>query len=123
MKQNTIALLTASAMTGTTTVNSAAIPVDQLWGFAIQAVWTGTPNGTIKLQASCDAPTSTTQTSSGTSAVVNWTDIADSSVTIAGSAGNYMWNISSAAYRFVRVTYTNTSSTGVLSATMSAKGV
>lgn len=123
MKQNTIILLSAAAMTSTTEVDSAAIPVDQLWGFAIQAVWTGTPTGNLKLQASCDAPLLTTQTSNGTSSVTNWTDVADTTVAVAGAAGNYMWNVTSAAYRFVRLVYINASGTGVLSATMSAKGV
>ncbi len=123
MKANTLTILAGSSMTGTATINSAAIPVDQLWGFAIQAEWTGTPTGTIKLQASCDAPIGTNQTSSGTSTVTNWTDITDSSYSITGSAGNYMWNVQAAGYRFVRLTYTNASSTGSLSATMSTKGV
>src|SRR4051812_6788350 len=118
MKQNTITLLTNAVMTGTTEVDSPTIPCDQLWGFAIQAVWTGTPNGTLKLQASCDAPLLTSQTSNGTSNVTNWTDIADSSVVIAGAAGNYMWNVTVAGYRFVRLVYVNTSSTGVLNVTM-----
>lgn len=123
MKANTIAVLTNSEMTGTTVVNSAAIPVDQLWGFAIQAAWTGTPTGTIKLQASCDAPDRTNQTSSGSATVANWTDIADSSYAIAGAEGTYMWNVTSASYRFVRVVYTNASGDGVLDVTMCAKGV
>ncbi len=123
MKCNTITLLSGSSMTGTTTVNSAPIELDQIYGYAIQAAWTGTPNGTIKLQGSCDAPARQTQTSNGgPDSVTVWTDIADSSQNISGSAGNYMWNVNGAFYRFVRLTYTNSSSTGTLSANIVLKG-
>jgi hypothetical protein len=122
MKTNVITLLSASSMTGTSTVTSSPIPIDQLWGFAIQAVWTGTPTGTLKLQASCD-PITPANASGSTPVVTNWTDVADSSSSIAGAAGSYLWNVSSASYNFVRLVYTNASSTGSLSAKATLKGV
>lgn len=124
MKSNTITMnMSSSAMTGTDTITSDAIPVDQLWGFAIQAVWTGTPNGQLKLQASCDAPLRAGQVSDGDSNVTNWVDVSDSFYTVSGTAGNYMWNFASVGFRFVRLSYTNVSGTGELSAVLCAKGV
>ena len=124
MKSNTIQIITNGAMTGTAVINSTPVPLDQIFGYAVQAIWTGTPNGTLKLQASCDAPLNTTQTSNGgPDAVTNWTDIADSSDMISGSAGSYMWNVDGAYYRYVRVVYVNTSSTGVLNVQITVKGI
>lgn len=107
-------------MTDNSTLNSTIIPLEQAFGCAIQAVWTGTPNGTIKLQASCDLPVN--NIGQGSQTVTNWTDIANTPQVIAGSSGNFMWNITSAMYRYVRLTYTNTSGSGTLNAVMCVKG-
>lgn len=124
MKCNTIQMITNGSMTGTAEIDSSPIPLEQIYGFAIQAIWTGTPNGTIKLQASSDAPSRETQQSNGgPDTVTNWTDVANSSVSITGSAGNYMWNFNGAFYRYVRVVYVNSSSTGTLNVEMCVKGV
>lgn len=126
MKNNTITLVISGsgAMTGTNTITSDPIPVEQLWAYAIQAVWTGTPNGTLKLQASCDAPDKAVQASNGGPyTVTNWTDISGSSNSVTGSAGSFMWNVSDVGYRFVRLSYTNSSSSGTLTAKASLKGI
>jgi hypothetical protein len=110
-------------MTGTTEIDSAPLRVDQIFGLAIQATWTGTPNGTIKLQASCDTPPTASQVANGgPDAVTNWSDISDSSYSISGVAGNYMWNINGAFYNYIRIVYVNASSTGSLSAKACVKG-
>lgn len=126
MRSDTIQLtMSASAMTSTNTLTSTSTPLDQAVGCAIQVVWTGTPNGTFKLQASDDKPSRQTQTSSGgPDTITNWTDITDSSYTIAGTAGDYMWNITDVMYRNIRLVYTNTSGTGTLTvAQIVVKGV
>lgn len=124
MKSNTLTLLTAAAMTGTTVVESAPIPVEQIFGYAVQAVWTGTPNGSLVLQASCDAPLRDNQaTNGGPDEVINWTEIAGSSYAIVGAPGNYMWNVSDAFYRYFRLVYTNTSGVGSLSVKAVVKGI
>lgn len=123
MRSNTITVLADAVMTGTSVVESQAIPLEQIFGYAMQAVWTGTPNGTLKLQASSDAP-ARGGTSDGTpDEIANWSDITSSSVAITGSAGNYMWNVDAAFYRWVRLVYTNTSGVGVLNVKVSVKGV
>lgn len=124
MKSNTVNVITAGSMTGTATITSASIPIDQLIGIALQAVWTGTPNGTIKLQGSVDGPTGQTQVSNGgPDTIANWTDISDSSYSITGVAGNFLWDFDQPNFRNIRVVYTNTSSTGTLNVKACLKGI
>lgn len=123
MKSNTIQMLNGAVMTGTTVITSNPFPLDQIYGFAIQAYWTGSPIGSFKLQASSDAPGKTTQTSNGGPDIVtNWTDIDNSTTAAAGSPGNYMWNFNGCFFRYVRLVYTNASGVGSLSAEICEKG-
>lgn len=101
-----IKVISAGSMTGTSTINSTVMDLDQHLGVGCQAIWSGTPNGTVKLQASNDIGTAS-----------NWTDVPNDSTTISGSAGSSIWTIDPVEYRWLRVTYTNTSSTGTLNAT------
>lgn len=94
--------------------------------YSIQLVFTGTPAGTFKLQASVDAGSPSAQGDAAKySAVVNWTDVPSSSQVVA-AAGTVMWNIVDAGYNWVRVVYTDggTGGTGTLtSARAYVKGV
>lgn len=105
-----------------TTLNSPAIQLTNIYGFAVQAVYSGTPTGTLKLQASNDAflPVNDNQPQ----VPVNWTDIANSSVAIS-SSGVYIWNFNGSFYTFVRLVYTDSSggaSTAILNANINIKG-
>lgn len=99
----------ATKMTGTTTVSSAALLVERTDTFSIQAVWTGTPTGAFKLQGSNDV--GTTDDGAG---VTNWTDIAGSSSSVSGAAGNQLWTVGLCGYRWVQLVYTNASGTGTV---------
>lgn len=102
-------------------LTSAAYNVQQLYGVAIQAVWTGTPAGTFKLQASADPATAYIESQN---TPTNWTDIANSSYAVSG-AGSYMWNVFDIMYNYIRVVYTDGSSgtsTAVLTVVINAKG-
>jgi hypothetical protein len=104
-----------------TTINSLPYDVQQIYGYAIQATFTGTPTGSFKLQASNDPATSYNNQSA--SQVVNWTDIVGTPYSVT-AAGNYMWNVYDVMYNWVRLVYTDTSggtSTAVLNATINAK--
>jgi hypothetical protein len=92
-------------------------------GYAVQAVYTGTPNGTIKLQASVDPFKYVVN--GGLQAPTHWADIPSSSITL-NAAGVYIWNITDVYYTFVRVVYTDASggtSTAVLNVNICTKGV
>lgn len=91
---------------------------------AIQLVFTGSPVGSFKLQASCDEPRDSATTPSLVAAgVTNWTDISGSSVSIS-AAGDIMWNIENPGYNFIRVVWTRTSGSGSLTvARINVKGI
>ena len=107
-----------------TTINSAPYNVQQSYGYAIQADFTGTPTGTFTLQASNDPATSYMPgNASNTNPVTNWSVITNSSYAVT-AAGNYMWNVYDVMYNWVRLVYTDTSggtSTAVLNANINAK--
>ncbi len=108
---------------------SADFTLRPLWlghicNYAIQLVFTGSPVGTFKLQAS-DDPGQPDGASNSNQAigVSNWTDVMDSSQGIA-AAGNHMWTVQNAGYTWVRVVYTAASGSGSLtSARGNVKGV
>lgn len=106
-----------------TTINSDAIPLPNEYGYAIQATYTATPTGILKLQASNDAFKYANDAQP--QVPTNWTDIDNSSLAISAS-GNMMWNVTGSFYTFVRLVYTDSSggtSTARLSAIINVKGV
>lgn len=124
---NVINLVPASTVMNTT-INSTAQPMLDLFSFAIQVVFTGTPTGSIKLQFSNDAAYAGNPRS-GTSGLnpppTNWTDIANSSFTVT-AAGNVGWDYSWPGFNWVRIVYTDTSSGSstaiITSSTFNGKG-
>lgn len=97
--------------------NSNAVPLKKMFGYSMAAIVTGTPAGTIKLQASNDPETDTIQPDGTPLPLpINWDDIANSTFTLT-SAGITMWNVDAVYYNYVRVVYTDTSG-GTSTATM-----
>jgi hypothetical protein len=93
----------------------------------MSAIITGTPTGTIQIQASNDPETNDTQvntnygpgqTPTNPPAVgpTNWVTIANSPFPVS-SAGEEMWNVNYAGYNYVRVQYLDASG-GTSTATM-----
>lgn len=74
------------------TITTSSQSLNQIFSYSIQAVYTGAPDGTIKLQASNDNS--------------NWVDVTSSSVALT-SSGNGIWNVSGSNYQYVRVKYTD----------------
>lgn len=101
-----------------TSQTSAAYSLYQVYGYFIQANITGSPVGTIKLQASGDPGSYTPY---DTMAPLVWTDIANSSQSVNG-AGTASWNVNLAFYSWVRVVYTAASGSGHITARMNTKG-
>lgn len=106
----------------------ASFELDPVWlghicNYAIQLVFTGTPSGTLKLQASNDLGRQASGYPETDDGVSNWTDITGSSQVIA-AAGNHMWQVENAGYRWVRAVYTRSAGSGtVTSAKFNVKGV
>lgn len=113
-----------------TTLNSLAMQLENMFGFSIQIVFTGTPTGSFKLQASCD-PVPNAREKVGANGVItftptNWSDVEDSDFTVT-AAGDVFWNYAETVnWSYVRVVYTDTSggsSTAIItSARFNGKG-
>lgn len=96
-------------------INSAAQQLDHIYGFSIQLVFTGTPNGSFKMQCSNDDVETGSQ-------VVNWTDVANSAQAIT-AAGDMIYNYDGSHFKWVRLVYTRSSGTGTLNGQIYIKGV
>lgn len=90
-------------------INSDAIPTENMLYCSVQVTSTGSSAGTAKLQASNDNPVI------GNGMVpTHWTDIASASVAVSG-AGSVLIPITNLCYQWIRVVYTNTG-TGTIGA-------
>ena len=100
---------------------SDTIPLDQVYGYAIQAVYTtaGALGGVLEVQAS-----SNHQEDNEKNVLVagDWVTVKNSPVTLNG-AGSFMWNITDPNYLWARLVYTPAiGDSGVLNATVTTKG-
>lgn len=105
------------AHSGASSFNSNAYSLNQVYGFSIQALITGTLVGSAKLQVSCDPNTQSDPSYQPT----NWTDYFASPMAV-NAAGTLTWNVSYSWYNWVRLVYTATSGTGNISANINTKG-
>lgn len=127
MRTNNIPhIITANAIMNAT-INSLAVPLYQVYGYSIQIVFTGTPTGSFKLQASDDpVPQAGSPSITAQATPTNWTDIVNSTQAIT-AAGSIIWTVTDAFYNWVRVVYTDTSggtSTAIVTvSTYNGKGV
>ena len=107
---------------------SQAIQLQNNITYAIQIVFTGTPNGSFKLQAGADPVFNAVSSGNytGINLPTHWTDVADSTFVVS-AAGDVMWNVAEIGYNWVRVVFTDASgglSTAVISsAVVNGKGV
>ncbi len=104
-----------------TTQASAAIDASNMLQVSVQAILTGAPTGTVKLQASNDSPIGMKGLSSATWAPTNWTDIPNAVVTT-NSAASFLIAKTDICYQFIRVVYTG-SGTGTVTAQIKANCV
>lgn len=103
--------------------NLSAVWLGHIAHYSIQLVYTGSPAGTFKLQASNDPGQINSTNSANQAPINNWTDIADSAVTVSGS-GNNMWTVQNSGYNWVRVVWTASGGNGSLTiARANVKGV
>jgi len=87
---------------------SDAYSVEHIANFAVQFALTGSPSGTIKVQASLDAE--------------SWSDVPSASTSVAAS-GVFFINVVDAGYNYMRVVYERTTGTGTITkALINGKG-
>lgn len=103
-------------------VTSDVIDLENVIYLAIQAVWTGTPTGTIKLEASCDLGRGNPGNLDGTG-VTNWTDVPSATLSPAGSASSGFIELKESGFKWARLVYTRSGGSGSLTARFNAKGV
>lgn len=97
---------------------SSPINMYKIEAFAVQVVWTGSPVGTITLESSCDKGSDMIGTG-----VTTWDPVSGASQATSGAAGSVTFNYTAKpGYNWLRVVYTRTSGTGVLSAKYNGKG-
>lgn len=101
-------ILIADAEDVSSDFTSEGVPVAETVTFCVHASFTGSPVGSIKLQASNDPD------------LLGWGDITDSIQAIS-AAGSYILNYDSPGFSHVRLVYTFTSGTGVLNAKINGK--
>lgn len=96
------------------TINGPDINVNLYQDFSLFVKWSGTPTGTLKLQCSNDVGDS----------VTDWEDVPGSSVSVAGAAGQQVWNYTRAPFRWVRLVWTASSGSGTFTKVIfNSKGV
>lgn len=103
--------------------NTAGFCIHQTMGYAVELSWpaTGTPVGTLKLQACVDpALNFDTKPDAG---LVNWEDVPLATVALTGIAGSQMFIDPTAFYRWVRVVWVRTSGNISLTARIQFKGI
>ena len=105
-----------------TTLISQPFNVAQVYIYAVQCEWTGTPLGTIEVQASCD-PEGNVH-SDGGPFPTTWTVVGGSSDPVSGP-GSYLPNVIGIGYNWIRVVFTPTtpgSNAGALNGRINLKG-
>lgn len=91
------------------TVSSSSIDVGRLIYGSVSLWWTGTPTGTLTVEAQ-----------NGTEAP--WIAVSGYSQATGGASGSVLWLFTLFPYEKVRITYTSTSGTGALNGCFVAKG-
>lgn len=120
----------ATAVPMNANYNSPYQPLRSIYTYCMSAIVTGTPTGTIQIQASNDPETNDTQintTANLPPAVgpTHWVTIANSSFPLS-SSGETMWNVNFVGYNYVRVQYIDSSggtSTATMDIIFNGKGV
>lgn len=114
-------VISSGSMTGTAVITSAATFIQYLDNISIQLVWVGAAVGTFDVQGSLDHTESPlgNVTNAGT-----WTSITlTPAPAAAGSSSNILINMDQLSFPWIRVVYTNSSSTGTLQAYISGKEI
>lgn len=115
------AIIPTGAMTGTNTITSQVFSIEQQQGAAFQPKWTGTPTGTFIIQVSLDYVPNPQNASTPINAGTWSTLSASVSGNPVGGAGNTYVPVYGSCGCYIRLSYTNSSGSGVLGGTFAAK--
>lgn len=119
MRPSLFKTLAAKAVSGTTVYNGDPMQCQQMMSASVQVVMTGaTVTGTAKLQFSNDPHT--------LNEPVNWSDVpgAANSISINGATALlYAIAAQDVCYNWLRVTYTNATNSGTITASIKGNGL
>jgi hypothetical protein len=104
-------IITNGVMTGTAAVVSTPLNMEDIDNVGLEVDWTGTAVGTFSLEASNKYDPDTNP-----SATFKAVTLATPPANPAGSASGWLLDLNQIPFRWVRLRYTNSSSTGVLNA-------
>lgn len=107
-------------MSGTNTINSEATNITNVDNIGFLISWTGTPTGIISIQCAIENPPLLGQVDQRTWIALTFDPALAQP---AGSAGSYLVNVNQAPFTWIRVSYTNSSGSGVLTAKIMAKDI
>ena len=110
-------IFTNAAMTGD--LHSSPINAQVFSLGDVQAVWTGSPVGSLFLETSDDP--GTVNPDGSVSGLVNWSTYTGSATAAGGGAGNFSWHIWANTSRWVRLSYTFSSGSGTINARANQK--
>lgn len=111
-------LFKAGVLTGTSTITSHTVHILNLDNIFLQINVTGTPTGAFSIQVSGDH----TEDQEGNVLVAgNWIEVV--SLPVTGSAVNFGEDLNQLGAPWLRLVYTNVSSTGLADAFVSGKGL
>lgn len=113
-------ILTAVSVSGTNTYTSSVTHILNLDDIGIQLNATGTPNGTFSIQVSIDY----VQDAEGNVLNAgNWVPITGVSPALTGAAAQIYVDLNELSAPWIRVQYTNSSSSGVINGFICGKGL
>lgn len=123
LRTATMPMFTAQTI-GAVTINSGPVDIGQILDLSLIAIYTGTPVGVLQIQVSNAIVNASQAQITATPSLIpatSWITYGGTSQSIS-AAGSSAWNLPDVAYRYLRVQYAGTSSSGVLNANMTIKG-
>ena len=116
-------IMSSATMVAQNTLTSSASNIMYHDSVAVSFAWSGNPTGTFQIQGSLDynpgTPQSGGQANSGT-----WNNLTLSPQPTAGSgSATYLVNMNQLAFPWLRIQYTNSTGSGVLSACICSKSL
>lgn len=117
-------VIDAGTMTGTDVITGPWISLEGMDKISFQPQWTGTPNGAFSFETTNAGKASGSGVPSASATATALTLPASFAAgNPAGSASNFMFEFTDMSEAFIRIKYTNASSTGTLNVDVMAKGV
>ncbi len=95
-------------------ITSLGLCLDNVQELSLHAFWTGTPAGNLDIQISNDPVPVGAPGLDPAANVVNWSTLSGATQAAGGAPGNFNWGLSFCRYGFLRLIFTQSSSTGLL---------